>query len=62
MVDKTEPLIEGKPKLVSVQTASRFDEERLLQLAASLERTSEHPLESPWIKSLFSQRREIGRT
>jgi Cu+-exporting ATPase len=44
VVDKTGTLTEGKPKLVSVQPAAGFDETRLLRLAASLERASEHPL------------------
>ena len=44
VVDKTGTVTEGKPKLVSIQPASGFDEERLLRLAASLERASEHPL------------------
>jgi Cu+-exporting ATPase len=44
VVDKTGTLTEGKPKLVAVKPAPGFDEERLLQLAASLERASEHPL------------------
>ena len=44
VVDKTGTLTEGKPKLVSVQTAPGIDEATLLRLAASLERSSEHPL------------------
>jgi len=44
VVDKTGTLTEGKPKLVSVQPGSGFDEAELLRLAASLERGSEHPL------------------
>jgi Cu+-exporting ATPase len=44
VVDKTGTLTEGKPKLVSVQPASGFDEAQLLRLADSLERASEHPL------------------
>ena len=44
VVDKTGTLTEGKPKLVSVTTASGVDEATLLRLAASLERSSEHPL------------------
>jgi Cu+-exporting ATPase len=43
IVDKTGTLTEGKPRLVSVVPANG-DEERLLRLAASLERASEHPL------------------
>jgi Cu+-exporting ATPase len=44
VVDKTGTLTEGKPKLVTVQPAAGFDENMVLQLAASLERGSEHPL------------------
>jgi len=44
VVDKTGTLTEGKPKLVGVEAAPGFDEQRLLFLAASLERVSEHPL------------------
>jgi len=44
VVDKTGTLTEGKPKLVALKPAAGFDESRLLQLAASLERASEHPL------------------
>jgi Cu+-exporting ATPase len=44
VVDKTGTLTEGKPKLISVITAPGFDEERVLRLAGSLERGSEHPL------------------
>jgi len=44
VVDKTGTLTEGKPRLVSVAAADGFDNARLLRLAASLERGSEHPL------------------
>jgi len=44
VVDKTGTLTEGKPKLVSIRPSPGFDETRLLSLAASLERASEHPL------------------
>ena len=44
VVDKTGTLTEGKPKLVSVVTANGWEEQKLLRLAASLERGSEHPL------------------
>ncbi len=46
VVDKTGTLTEGKPKLASVVTAPGVDEATLLRLAASLERSSEHPLAS----------------
>jgi P-type Cu+ transporter len=44
VVDKTGTLTEGKPRLVSVLPVPGQDESQLLQLAASLERGSEHPL------------------
>jgi len=44
VVDKTGTLTEGKPKLITVQSMEGFNEETLLQLAASLEQNSEHPL------------------
>lgn len=44
VVDKTGTLTLGKPKLTEVATTGMVDESRLLLLAASLERSSEHPL------------------
>ena len=44
VVDKTGTLTEGKPKLVAVETTDNFEKDKLLRLAASLERGSEHPL------------------
>ncbi|HEY7785978.1 MAG TPA: copper-translocating P-type ATPase [Pyrinomonadaceae bacterium] len=44
VIDKTGTLTEGKPKLVTVQSANGFSEDQLLRLAASLELASEHPL------------------
>ncbi|MBA1347535.1 heavy metal translocating P-type ATPase [Rhizobium sp. WYCCWR 11146] len=44
IVDKTGTLTEGKPKLTDIVAFSGLSEDRLLALAASLERGSEHPL------------------
>lgn len=44
IVDKTGTLTEGKPRLVAVLPEAGHDEAEVLQLAASLERGSEHPL------------------
>jgi Cu+-exporting ATPase len=44
VVDKTGTLTEGRPKLVTVSAADGVEEHRVLRLAASLERASEHPL------------------
>jgi len=44
VVDKTGTLTEGKPRIVAVVPLQGFDENTVLTLAASLERSSEHPL------------------
>jgi P-type Cu+ transporter len=44
VVDKTGTLTEGKPRLVNVIASGDYDESTVLQLGASLERNSEHPL------------------
>ncbi len=46
VVDKTGTLTEGKPRVTSVMALNGLSEDKLLQLAASLERSSEHPLAS----------------
>jgi Cu+-exporting ATPase len=44
VTDKTGTLTEGKPKLMSVAALRGFQDNDILQLGASLERASEHPL------------------
>ncbi len=44
VIDKTGTLTEGKPKVVAVRTATGVSEGDLLQLSASLDRMSQHPL------------------
>ncbi len=44
VIDKTGTLTEGKPKLTSVVVGEGFDADEVLQLAATLEKGSEHPL------------------
>ncbi|MGL4397578.1 MAG: heavy metal translocating P-type ATPase [Hyphomicrobium sp.] len=46
VVDKTGTLTEGKPRVVAIQGRAGADDNELLRLAASLERSSEHPLAS----------------
>src|SRR5262249_44833699 len=44
VVDKTGTLTEGKPRVVAIVPQSGFDEDTVIRFAASLERSSEHPL------------------
>ena len=44
VVDKTGTLTMGKPAVIAVATAGTLDEDQLLRISASLERSSEHPL------------------
>jgi Cu+-exporting ATPase len=44
VVDKTGTLTEGQPKVTVVKTVAGLDEGEFLRLAASLEKSSEHPL------------------
>ncbi len=49
VVDKTGTLTEGKPKLTMFAGAGVVDDETALRLAASLERSSEHPLAAAFV-------------
>jgi len=44
VVDKTGTLTKGRPELVYIAALSSFNEDKVLALAASAERNSEHPL------------------
>ncbi|WP_051630883.1 heavy metal translocating P-type ATPase [Afifella pfennigii] len=55
VVDKTGTLTEGKPRLVAVETVTGGSQEELLQLAASLEAASEHPLAEAIVKGAEEQ-------
>ena len=56
VVDKTGTLTEGKPRLVDVLPAAGLDESMLLRLAASLERSSEHPLAAALVRGAGDRR------
>jgi Cu+-exporting ATPase len=62
VVDKTGTLTEGKPKLVSVEPADGFDADRLLRLAATLERGSEHPLAAAIVKGAEERGAKLSTT
>jgi len=51
VVDKTGTLTEGKPKVVAVIALPGFDDGKVLRLAGSLERGSEHPLAAAIVKA-----------
>ncbi|WP_345980706.1 copper-translocating P-type ATPase [Sulfurimonas sp. HSL3-2] len=44
VVDKTGTLTQGKPRLTNIKVVEGFDENEMLQYAASIEKVSEHPL------------------
>jgi Cu+-exporting ATPase len=44
VVDKTGTLTEGRPTVVGIEVVAAIDEREMLQLAASVEQNSEHPL------------------
>ena len=50
VLDKTGTLTEGKPRLTKVLPAPGFQENELLQIVATLERRSEHPLAAAIVK------------
>jgi Cu+-exporting ATPase len=61
VVDKTGTLTEGKPRLLTVETEPGVSEEELLRLAASLERSSEHPLAAAVVNAAQEQRIALAR-
>jgi len=50
VVDKTGTLTEGKPTLTAIMAQDGFGADEILQLVASLERASEHPLAAAIVK------------
>lgn len=56
VVDKTGTLTEGRPRLVTIQTAPGFAELEVLRLAAALENASEHPLAA----AIVGRAKEVG--
>jgi Cu+-exporting ATPase len=60
VVDKTGTLTEGKPKVVAIVAAAGFGENDVLQLAASVERASEHPLADAIVRAAKERQLELG--
>ncbi|MFA5180541.1 MAG: heavy metal translocating P-type ATPase [Syntrophales bacterium] len=55
VVDKTGTLTEGKPKLIEVVAVPGIDKNKVLLLAASLEKGSEHPLAAAIVEGAVNQ-------
>ncbi|MBP9110597.1 MAG: heavy metal translocating P-type ATPase, partial [Pyrinomonadaceae bacterium] len=61
VVDKTGTLTEGKPRLQKVIPLSGSVENEILRLAASLEKSSEHPLAEAIINGAEEKKIELGK-
>ena len=55
VVDKTGTLTEGKPKVAAIRAVEGVSEDELLTFAASLERSSEHPLAHAIVEAAHSR-------
>jgi len=60
VVDKTGTLTEGKPRVTSLIPAAGSDEARVLEVAAALERASEHPLAAAILAAAKDRGIELG--
>jgi len=60
VVDKTGTLTEGKPSVVAVVPVAGFGEGEILQLAASVERASEHPLADAIVRAAKERGLELS--
>jgi Cu+-exporting ATPase len=56
VVDKTGTLTEGKPRVTALVPAPGFSRDAILPLAASLERSSEHPLAAAIVAAAIHER------
>ena len=59
VVDKTGTLTEGKPSVTTIVPAAGLSESEVLSLAASLERSSEHPLAAAIVSAARARGAEI---
>ncbi len=61
ILDKTGTVTQGKPTVATVLAFGEFDEKAVLQLAASLESGSEHPLASSILSAAKAQDLKLNR-
>jgi Cu+-exporting ATPase len=59
VVDKTGTLTEGKPKVTAIVPAAGLSESEILPLAASLERSSEHPLAAAIVTAAMDRKAAV---
>src|SRR5205814_654846 len=63
LVDKTGTLTEGRPKLVEIhRSGSELSEQEILRLAASVERSSEHPLAQAVVRAAEDHKLPLATT
>lgn len=62
VVDKTGTLTEGRPRLVEVVTVNNHTTDEVLQLAASVERSSEHPLAESIVAAAQEKKMSLSPT
>ena len=63
LVDKTGTLTEGRPKLVEIhRSGSELSEQEILRLAASVERSSEHPLAQAVVRAAEDRKLPLATT
>jgi Cu+-exporting ATPase len=60
VVDKTGTLTEGRPRVVDVVATQGWNDEQVLRVAASLERSSEHPLAAAILKGAKERGLALG--
>ncbi|MCK1650772.1 heavy metal translocating P-type ATPase [Bradyrhizobium sp. 149] len=61
VVDKTGTLTEGKPKVVAIVPTAGFAEDDILRMAASVERSSEHPLADAIVRAAKERQLALGQ-
>ena len=60
IVDKTGTLTEGRPAVVAIHPAAGVDHDELLQMAASIERGSQHPLGEAIVRAATALKLELS--